>query len=163
MRRAVHGAASRPGPPRIAPSHEATYKTDLATNPSTVIAEPSDINPDPDTAVVADFFERFDEREITCPACQGRHRVHTKDSHCRLGPPPQPARSDLNPFDRAPLFLPEGGGMAVDPGSLGRTTGLAQLAADVVATTGTTIPANSGIERGELLKSLIASSLRRRV
>ena len=34
-------------------------------------------------------LELIPEREVTCPACLGRHRGHTRGSHCKLGPPPR--------------------------------------------------------------------------
>ena len=34
------------------------------------------------------IFALTRERGITCPACLCRHRAHTKDVHCSLGPPP---------------------------------------------------------------------------
>ena len=65
-----------------------TYRTDSA------FADPDP--PDPcqhggsrgtGVTVEDDPFEITPAREVTCPACLGRHRARAKDARCRLGPP----------------------------------------------------------------------------
>ena len=60
-----------------------------------------------------DAFDLVPEREITCPACLGKHRAHVRDQHCRLGPPPERLRGDWEPFEDR-HDIPQGVG--VDPG-----------------------------------------------
>ena len=64
----------------------------------------------------ADPFELILEREITCPACLGRHRAHTKDAHCRLGPPPAAISltAEWLPLDEDRFNVPNGAGAASD-------------------------------------------------
>ena len=54
------------------------------------------------------MFEHVPERDVSCPACLGRHRKHTFDVHCRLGPPPPALDESLNPFDDARPDAPKG-------------------------------------------------------
>ena len=76
------------------------------TNGSTTAVEPPrEATPpsvDADTGT-HDVFEHVPEREITCPACHGRHRAHTRDQYCRLGPLPPgvPLSADWEPFGDA--------------------------------------------------------------
>ena len=42
---------------------------------------------DPVGVAEVDVFAEEDPKDVTCPACNGEHRAHTRDEHCRLGPP----------------------------------------------------------------------------
>ena len=69
------------------------------------------------------------------------------DVHCKLGPPPQPARSDLGPFVHQPLISSEDGGWPLTRAHLREHTGHVQLAAGATGITGTITLASTAIMR----------------
>ena len=45
------------------------------------------------------MFRIVPPKEITCPACLGKHRAHTFDTYCKLGPGPDRVPEDVeDPF-----------------------------------------------------------------
>ena len=59
-----------------------------------------------------DVFKIIPEKVVTCPACLGRHRAHTHDINCKLGPDPPEVEADLyDPFEEPEdLEAPQGVG-----------------------------------------------------
>ena len=58
--------------------------------------------PEPPAHADRDPFEAPDE-QITCPRCNGQHRPHTRDSHCRLGPGAQWLMVESDVVEEDPL------------------------------------------------------------
>ena len=72
-----------------------------------VIVEPTDADPSDDVFSIGQPFE------VTCPACNGRHRAHGKDAGCRLGKRPTVRfNPNLDPFgdDAEPIASEDVGG-----------------------------------------------------
>ena len=65
-------------------AEEPAAAADAAPEEPEPAAAPGD---DPAAAPGEDAFADEDPRDINCPACNGEHRAHTRDEHCRLGPP----------------------------------------------------------------------------
>ena len=88
------------GVPRFAISPETTYvHTVDDVVRGTYRAVPTDYaDAHAATDAEGDVLELTPEREVTCPACLGKHRQHTRDVHCILGPAPPALTAEWGPF-----------------------------------------------------------------